>query len=107
MMGVWGTVCDNNWNINDANVVCQQLGFEGAAATLKASRFGQAGGEIHIRNPVCAGNENSVLQCPEAENIGADCDHSKDVAVVCETAGKKDIEFKFIFPSISALNKLL
>ena len=44
--GTWGSVCDNNWDILDAHVVCHQLGYVDAIAATRHSHFGISSGII-------------------------------------------------------------
>jgi len=39
--GIWEAVCSDDWDLKDANVVCRQLGFEGALTETKLGAFGR------------------------------------------------------------------
>ena len=41
----WGSICDDYWDIRDANVICSQLGFPGALRATRRSRFGRGRSE--------------------------------------------------------------
>lgn len=43
--GEWRAICDDAWDVRDANVVCRQLGFAQALRATVASEFGVARSE--------------------------------------------------------------
>ena len=81
--GHWGTVCDDFWDIKDAQVVCRELGYSRALLALQTSLFGEGNGHIWLDNVHCVGNESSIANCQHNGWNDNDCYHYEDASVIC------------------------
>nr|QBA18369.1 VIgL family SRCR-related protein [Littorina littorea] len=80
----WGTLCDDEWDNNEARVVCNMLGFFQAGAVAKSeAAFGRGTGPIVLDDIQCTGKEQDIRVCP-ARSFGThDCSHTEDAGVIC------------------------
>ena len=82
----WGSICDDSWDINDANVVCRQLGFSnGAVSAYRDARFGEGCGRIWLENLQCTGSETTLFDCPHRRIGSRNCTHQDDAGVTCRS----------------------
>ena len=81
--GVWGTVCDDGWDFNDAQVVCRQLGYGPPITTRYRAYYGQGSGQYSLYNLYCYGGEFSIRGCFHVELGMYDCEHNRDAGVEC------------------------
>ncbi|XP_069771631.1 scavenger receptor cysteine-rich type 1 protein M130-like [Narcine bancroftii] len=85
----WYTMCDNHWDIRDANVECRQI-QSGIAMSV---RSGADLGEIiePIRSDIfeCKGDETTLWACPFSSGT-RQCNYKTGVDVICsETHGPR------------------
>lgn len=81
--GVWGTVCDDTWDMNDANVACRELGYSCATSALQSAAYGRGSGPILRDHIHCHGWETSLINCPHDKISLTHCNHGEDAGVVC------------------------
>ena len=94
--GTWGTICDDSWDLQDADVVCRQLGYGGALSAPRAAAFKQGTGPIWLDDVGCFGNEKSIFKCGHQGWGVENCGHSEDAGVVCRPKGRVTIQVRFI-----------
>ena len=79
----WGTICDDSWDIQDARVVCYELGYPYALAAPVNAHYGEGTGPIWLDNVQCLGSESGILACMHNGIGNHNCIHSKDASAEC------------------------
>ncbi|XP_078420601.1 scavenger receptor cysteine-rich domain-containing protein DMBT1-like [Cetorhinus maximus] len=79
----WGTVCDASWDLQDAAVVCHQLGCGAAISARGGAFFGEGNGSIWNDLNECVGNELRLSDCPVSSWGHHQCTHKNDAGVIC------------------------
>ncbi|XP_041372547.1 deleted in malignant brain tumors 1 protein-like [Gigantopelta aegis] len=82
--GQWGSICDDSFDDDEAQVVCRNLGLQSYGARAYGSaRYGQSTGPIWLDSVTCNGDEHRLDQCSSLPWGNNDCSHSEDVSVKC------------------------
>lgn len=81
--GQWGTVCDDEWQLPNADVVCRQLGCGHAVSAPTSAHFGRGSGPIWLDNVECIGQESTLTHCPHNSFGDNNCGHGEDAGVIC------------------------
>ena len=88
--GKWGGICQKDFDINDAHVICRMLGYpNGALKAWKgtnepelAHNFGlSTSGKFILDDLNCNGDETSVADCSYKNTLGShDCVEETEIA---------------------------
>ncbi|XP_052086629.1 scavenger receptor cysteine-rich domain superfamily protein-like [Mytilus californianus] len=91
-LGKWGEVCDTNFDVKDAEVICRMLGYTaGIPRLLNSTDSGT--GLVWIDNLHCNGDETDVALC-KSDGFGSmTCSHKRKAAIYCAMSSFNQQQF--------------
>lgn len=104
----WVQVCDDDWDREDALVVCREQNFNNGIA-LTGSKLGKISTHDSMPNVAfsrfhCNGNERSLLQCPH-QNLTERCSNMKRASAICFNGPmNKNFDIRFVKTTNSSAN---
>ena len=98
---VWGTVCSDGFDRNDANVVCKYLGRPGVEEVYSAADIlnieSAQDSPIWLSDLECTGQEDNPFHCSQkVMKHHTNCDHNQDVAIKCSSKHMSHIVTSYI-----------
>uniref|UniRef100_A0A8C7P6M9 SRCR domain-containing protein n=1 Tax=Oncorhynchus mykiss TaxID=8022 RepID=A0A8C7P6M9_ONCMY len=82
----WASVCEADFDRQDAEVVCRDVGC-GAPAALQGGLYGGGGGQTWDKEFQCKGKESLLLDCDTSDRENNTCLPGNAVGLTC--SGKK------------------
>ncbi|CAA9998715.1 unnamed protein product [Nesidiocoris tenuis] len=87
-LGKWGLICDDQFDLNDAHVVCRHIGYPLGAKEIRKHQATSLTDKVNtflIDDLNCNGNETTIADCAHNGWGVHDCSQEEAAGVVCKT----------------------
>uniref|UniRef100_A0A8P4KEM4 SRCR domain-containing protein n=1 Tax=Dicentrarchus labrax TaxID=13489 RepID=A0A8P4KEM4_DICLA len=78
----WSSVCEDDFDQQDAEVVCRELGC-GAPSVLQGALYGEVEAPMWTKEFQCGGHESALLDCRSSGSARNTCSPGKAVGLTC------------------------
>ncbi|XP_054456157.1 scavenger receptor cysteine-rich type 1 protein M130-like, partial [Anoplopoma fimbria] len=78
----WSSVCEDDFDQQDAEVVCRELGC-GAPSVLQGVLYGEVEAPMWTKEFQCGGHESALLDCRSSGSDRNTCSPGKAVGLTC------------------------
>ncbi|XP_045923803.1 scavenger receptor cysteine-rich type 1 protein M130-like, partial [Micropterus dolomieu] len=78
----WSSVCEADFDQQDAEVVCRELGC-GAPSVLQGALYGEVEAPMWTKEFQCGGQESALLDCRSSGSARNTCSPGKAVGLTC------------------------